>query len=69
MYAIYTIIHAFYTIITRNIAQKSPGVDSSSEFWAGISKDGTKITLKSPQNWLFWLKIVRKISNPTNFTE
>ena len=27
------------------------------------------ITPKITQNWLFWLKIVRKISSPTNFTE
>ena len=36
--------------------------------WSDISHFCVQLPLKSPQNWLFWLKIVRKISSPTNFT-
>ena len=36
--------------------------------WSDISHFCVQLHLKTPQNWLFWLKIVRKISSPTNFT-
>ena len=83
MYAIHTIVQAFHTIITRHIAQNNthycPHFLPFDEYiptvmfvhivqWSGISHFCVQLPLKSPQNWLFWLKIVRKISSPTNFT-
>ena len=84
VYAIHTIIHAFHTITTRHIAQNNtyycPYFLPFDEYiptvmfvhivqWSDISHFCVQLHLKSPQNWLFWLKIVRKISSPTNFTE
>ena len=80
MYAIHTIVQAFHAIITRHIAQNStyyfhyflpfdeyiPTVMFVHIVqWSYISHLYVQLPLKSPQNWLFWLKIVRKISSPT----
>ena len=84
MYTIHATVHAFHTIIIRHIAQNNthycPKFLHFDEYipcypfvhivqWSDISHFCVQLPLKSPQNWLFWLKIVRKISSPTNFTE
>ena len=83
MYTIHTIAHAFHTIIIRHIVQNNTYYPHYflpfDEYiptvmfvhivqWSDISHFYVQLPLKSPQNWLFWLKIVRKISSPTNFT-
>ena len=37
--------------------------------WSDISHFYVQLPLKSPPNWLFWLKIVHMTVSPTNFTE
>ena len=81
MYTIHTTVHAFHTIIIRHIVQNStcycPYFLSFNEYiptvmfvhivqWSDISHFCVQLPLKSPQNWLFLLKIVRKTSSPTN---
>lgn len=83
VYTIHAIVRTFHTIIIRHIAQNStynrPKFLPFDEYtptgmfvhivqWSDISHFCVQLPLKTPQNWLFWLKIVRKISSPTNFT-
>ena len=84
MYTIHTIVHAFHAIIIRHIVQKSPKntpnflhiAQQTSVHpivyivqWYGISHFCVQLPLKTLKTGLFLLKIVRKISSPTNFTE